>query len=555
MKKVTMLFVFLGFLITTNAQKILKEAMFDPDGKAKISNLSEVQVDEENNQMTLFYITKSTGKKVKAEILYFDLDFNFIRTESIEEDIEKVREKYRLKFSINFCPESREPLLTVEANLFTGQTTFKKGYIENYLNWSTGYCDNRFKVEEKVKPKGEDGERLKLVNYWTNNDVQKYVRSTTYNAYSYGFTTTFRSPQSGKDIMSAEKGDVVICAFVKEKGMAKESIGKNYVFEKFSVQTMEKTKSTKLDFPVAALPLHYKFLTNGNIAYLFQRADAKYEYVEVDFDGEIQKRLEYAVPNENMWVVNDFSEDGDNLYVYGVTSKVKMNAKSIPGFAYNAQSFMTTTAVYADKPNGYQLMKISANKIEWVSSTGIKDFATTFVNIGKEKGKPFTGGKLSVGDIHISPNGSIMLTGQKKNSKNEMLEVVAFDFSSTGKLISNYSTKLRKKNDYNKLTPTKHALMNAADGSGVYWTIFEVAGAKKSGIFSGENGAARILYYPRVTKIANDGKSATNFIEIGNGDFFLDDNYPINALKDNKFIFIGADKSGKKMWFSKVQFD
>lgn len=555
MRKVIMLFTFIGFITAINGQKILKETTFDPDGKAKISNLSEVQVDEANNQMTLFYLTKSTNKKVKAEILYFDLEFNFIRAESVEEDVDRMREKYHLKFSLNFCPETKEPLLSVEANLFTGQTTFKKGYIENYYNWSTGYCDNRFNVEEKVKPKGEDGERLKLVNYWTNNDLQQYVRSTTYNAYSYGYARTNRSVHASKNVMDADKGDVVIFAFVKEKGMAKESIGKHYVFEKFSVQTMEKTKSTKLDFPVATVPLNYKFLSNGNIAYLFQRADAKYEYVEVDFNGEILKRLEYAVPNENMWIVNDFSEDGENLYIYGVTSKVKMNAKSITNFAYSAQTFMSATAIYADKPNGYQLMKINTQKIEWVSTTTVKDFATTFVNIGKEKGKPFTGGKLSVGELHISPNGSIMLTGQKKNAKNEMLEVVAFDFSSTGKLIANYSTKLRKRNDYNKLTPTKHALMNAADGSGVYWTIFEVAGAKKSGIFSGENGAVRILYYPRVTKIANDGRSATEFMEIGNGDFFLDDNFPINVLKDNKFIFIGADKSGKKMWFSKVQFD
>src|SRR5690554_1402967 len=148
MRKVIMLFTFIGFITAINGQKILKETTFDPDGKAKISNLSEVQVDEANNQMTLFYLTKSTNKKVKAEILYFDLEFNFIRAESVEEDVDRMREKYHLKFSLNFCPETKEPLLSVEANLFTGQTTFKKGYIENYYNWSTGYCDNRFNVEE-----------------------------------------------------------------------------------------------------------------------------------------------------------------------------------------------------------------------------------------------------------------------------------------------------------------------------------------------------------------------------------------------------------------------
>lgn len=538
------------------SQKVIKEATFDPDGKAKITNLTEVQIDEDNNQMILFYLTKSTARKVKAEILYFDLDFNYIKTENLEDDIEKVRQKYKLHFSFDFCPETKEPLLTVEPNWLTGQTVFKKGYIENYFNWLTGYCDNRFNVDERVRPKGEDGEKLKLLNFWTNNDLQQYIRTTTSNVYSYGYTATYRTAHAARPVMNAEKGDVVICAAVYDRKNLAEA-GKRWVFEMFSVKSMEKLKSTPLDFPVAAAPVKYKFLSTGNVGYLFQRADNKFEYIEVEFNGSIVRRNEIAVPNMFTWVVYEMSEVGDDIFIHGVTSKTKVNPKYLGNAAYLPQSSLQTRNTYGEKPNGYQIMKISPSKIDWVTFTDIKEFKPTFVQVGSEKGKPFTGGILKICGLDIGPTGNIFITGQKYTSGPVVMgistssyqEVVAFNFNSSGKLISNYSTKLRKKNEYNKATPTEHALLNAPDGSGVYWTIFEVAGAKKWG------ETARMLYYPRVAKISNDGKAPNDFLDIGNGDYYLDDKFPVNPIKDNKVIFIGADRKGKLMWFSKVQFD
>ena len=539
MKKITTLMVCLLITLSMQAQKVLKEATFDPEGKAKITNLSEVQIDEANNQMVLFYLTKSTERKVKAEILYFDLDFNYLKTESLEDDIEKVRQKYKLNWgwAWSSCKDASEPLLTVEGNLFTGQITFKKGYIDTYYNWYTGFCDDKFRVEDKVKPKGEDGESLKLVNYWTNNDLLSYVRKTSTTHSGGGYTYSVRTYRPAKIVMNAEKGDVVICAQVFDKKNKKE-FGKHYVFEKFSVASMEKTKSTPLDFPVAATVLKYTFLSSGNVAYIFQRADNKYEYVEVAFDGTIERRNEIERPNGYHWFVYEMSEVGGDLYIHGLTGK---------------------NVAKADKPNGYQIMKVLPNKIDWVTFTDIKEFKPTFVKIGEEKGKPFSGGILKIRDLHIGSTGNIFITAQKytngggvqigSQSLASYQEVVAFNFDPKGKLLSNYSTKLRDKNEHNKVAPTEHALLNTPAGDGVYWTVFEVAGEKKLG------STARMLYYPRVTKISNDGKTTTEFLEIGGGKYYLDDAYPINKISNNTFIFIGSDRKGKNMWFSKVKFD
>src|SRR5690606_20365305 len=143
---------------------------------------------------------------------------------------------------------------------------------------------------------------------------------------------------------------------------------------------------TPLDFPVAATMLKNKFLSSGNVAYLFQRTDNKFEYVEVAFDGTIERRNEIAGITPNAWIVYEMSEVGDDLYIHGVTSK---------------------TAYTPDKPNGYQIMKVSPSKIDWISFTDEKEFKPTFVQIGDEKGKPYDGGILKVRGLHVGPTGNI----------------------------------------------------------------------------------------------------------------------------------------------------
>lgn len=553
----SLLFVFSGMIRITpdlQAQTVVKEATYTPKGKARITNLTEVQVDKENNEMKLFYLTKSTGKKIKAEVLYFDLDFNFLREEMMEEELDKIREKFGLSLSLNFCPESRAPLLTVEPNL-SGQVVFKKGYIDRYYNWNTGLCDDRFKVEDKVKPRGDDGERIKLVNYWTNNDIQTYVRSVSAVAYSYRQAQRTAQTMSAmygrqRDLMSAEGGDVVFLGLVFDKTIAgRPNNGKSYVFQKFSVDKLEKVKEVPLNFDVPAVPIYFKILENGRIAYIFYRSDKKYEYIEAEFDGDIARRMMVDAPSDNTWIIDDISLFGDQVLISGLLGKQTFNSGVMAVLIGSVPTVKTTIRSYAAKPVGYQLMLIGEDKIKYVKQTSLDAFKNTFVVIGGEKkGKPFTGGGIRIGEVFMTKDGNIIITGQKLSKKNEMLEVVAFYFDRNGNLVANYASKLRDKNDYNKYTSTKHALMNAPQGGEVYWTVFEVAGAKKTG------ASARILYYPRIAKISADGRSVSTFMELGNRKYFLDDKFPVNYVDDQHFIFLGSSRKGGQMWFTKVKF-
>ncbi len=546
--------IFLGmcagifFQNSVSAQKIVKEATFDPEGKAKITNLSEVQVDKESNEMKLFFLTKSTEKKMKAEVLYFDLDFNFLRNENIEEEYEKIKVKYKL--SLNLCPESREPLLAVEPN-FSGQVVFKKGYIERYYNWNTGFCDDRFKVEEKVKPKGDDGEKIKLINYWTDNEIENYFRRVSSVNYSYWKGTIYSSylVNKAKQVMRGDAGDVVFLGLISD-GIKDPNLGKRYTFQKFSVAKLEKINEISLNFDVIAVPIFKKYLSSGNIAYVFHREDNKIEYLEVNFEGETQKRFVKEAPTKGTWIIDDMVEtEKGELLVTGVISTREF-PKWARGYLLYPHNISKDLQVWAWKPSGFQVMKISSD-IDFISFTSVKDFPTKFVAIEgeKKKGKPYSGGTLVIGDAFVTKSNDIFVTAQKKDNKGKMSDIYGFYFDKEGKLIADYTTPLRDKNEYNQFSSTRQALMNSISTNDVYWTIYEVAGAKKRG------ETARILYTPRIARIQDGGKKVSAFLEIGAKKFFLDDKFPVNYVDEQNYIFLGSDRSGKVLMFYKVSFE
>lgn len=531
------------------AQKIVKETTFDPEGKAKITNLSEVQVDPEKNELKLFFLTKSTGKKIKAEVLYFDLDLNFLRNENLEEEYDKVKVKYKL--SLNLCPESREPLLVVEPN-FSGQVVFKKGYIDRYYNWNTGFCDDRFKVEEKVKPKGDDGEKIKLINYWTNNEIENYFRRVSSVNYSYWKGTTYTSYLSSRarQVMRGDQGDVVFLGLISD-GIKDPNLGKRYTFQKFSVAKLEKVNEIPLNFDVVAVPIFKQYLSNGNVCYVFHREDNKIEFIEVNFEGETQKRFVKEAPTQGTWIIDDIIEtpNGD-LIASGVISTREFPKWSRSYLVY-PQNIQKDMQIWAWKPAGFQVMKVSEKNIDFISFTGVKEFASKLVAIEgmKKKGKPYSGGRLMVGDAFQTKSNEIIVTAQKKDNKGKLSDIYGFYFDQQGKLVAHYSTPLLNRNEYNVYSATRQALMNSPSTKDVYWTIFEVVGAKKRGETS------RILYTPRIARIQAGGQKISSFLEIGPKEFFLDDKFPVNYIDGKNYIFLGSDKSGKVLKFYKINFE
>lgn len=551
MKELLITTLTLLIVMNLDAQQILKESVFDPAGKANIANLKEVQVDKDNNEIRLFFLTKSTEKRIKGEVLYFDLDFNFKNNENIDEELEKVREKYKLKFSLSGCTDSKEPLLTIESNFTNGQVVFKKGYIDRYYNWNTGFCDDRFKVEEKVKPKGEAGELIKLIAWWTQNDIINYRRAISSVKYGYwSNTVTYTQARVGnvRQLMDGENGDALFLGLVTT-GLRDPNTGKKYVVQKYSAARIEKITETEFEFEAGALPMYNKVLSNGNMAFVFFRTDNVYEYVEIDIDTKVVFRSKINAPNNQYWLINEISETPSGTYIHGKLSttaytKMVFGVLSNPSYLKAQRDNLELSKTW-----GYQIMKLGDNNIEWIRATPMSEFAKKFKAPASEKSKPYDGSKLKVTGMHVTKSNELLVSGQVKTKKGEYMDVVAFHFNPQGELITHYTSKLRDKNDYNKYTNTESGFLNSPSSNDTYWTIFEVAGAKKRG------ETARTLYYPRVSKIEAGGGGASAFLEVGKREYFLDDNFPVNYIDPETYFYLGSTKNGKNLWFAKIKFD
>lgn len=553
LKKATGMLVLIILMaqLQVSAQTILKESTYDPAGKANIANLQEVIIDKENNELRMIFLTKQTSRKLKGEVMTFDLDFNFKNTEKFEEELERMRARFG--FSLNLCPESREPLLALEANTFTGQAVFKRGFIERYFNWDAGWCDDRFKIEERVKPRGDDGEKIKLVTWWTKNDIVKYQALRTNTKYSYkgdGVTqVTHTQRRSGRvrDLTSAENGDAVLVGLISEKGLVKENLGKNYTAQKFSATKLEKLAETPINFAVPAIPIKSQLLESGNMALLFYREDGRYEYIEINYDTQVERRFEVASPVQQKWLILDITEQGDAVFVHGLVSTTKIQKQVYAEASVVHTIPMANEGLLNGKTSGYMMMKVSDKGIEWIRNTPVAEFKAKAASPAGEKSKPYAGGRILTTALYISPQNEILVTGQLRTSKGEFRDVTCFQFNSSGELVKSYTSALRDKNEFNKLTPTEHAFISSQNNT--YWTVFEVAGSKKTG------STARMLYYPRIATVKPNGGGVSSFTDIGGRKFFLDDKYPVNWLEGNTYIFIGASKNGKNLWFNKIRFD
>lgn len=191
------------------------------------------------------------------------------------------------------------------------------------------------------------------------------------------------------------------------------------------------------------------------------------------------------------------------------------------------------------KTSDYMLMKVSDRGIEYIKHSSLADFKAKSASPEGEKSKPYAGGRIKIGELYVTPNNELLVTGQLRNKKGEFGDVTCFHFSPAGELLKSYTSTLRDKNKYNKFTSTEHAFISSENST--YWTVFEVAGAKNSG------STARTLYYPRIAIVKAAGQGVSSFKDIGDRNYYLDDKFPVNWIEGDTFFFLGATRNGKNI--------
>lgn len=545
-----LLLLLLGSSLVSNAQQLSKEGTHVISKKANKGYLYEPTVDEAKNEVTMTYVTKATGRKAKFEIYKFDMDFTFKGMEESEVPLEKIK-----GFKADKGEEYSVEAVTVEPNML-GTLILKSKTYKRKWNWFWGGYDTKVSFGEKIKPKSDDGGKFQ---YIAHSEQQESGNILIF------------AGDKGTGLGNALKmtTEIHILRFDHDLNKISDNLLKfDYPQTVVAVNTDDQDDDNDKDNDVLLL-----FAPMGGKAYK-KSADpvaTNYTFVRVGKDGNVKERVSVAskagIFNGNMFVTI-----GDDVLIMGATGE-KTDDYFDEKFA--APVNMRDDEVEKFKAKGFQVVKISKGKTEFVSNNTLEDFDKKSQSPPSQKKNPeYTGRKFKVADIKLLSNGDILLAGQKYTKAKggghvmkfgnlgslgggsgggaEYEDIIMMHFGGNGVLKASYGVRREENDKEAKSSPNNQLIMESKDGKSVYWTIMEMKGWRQEKEL-GES-KYKFLMYPNVSKIDVASAKIGDFVQMGQGksDYYVNNKYPSLPIGKGQIVFLGENKSGKTLWFAKM---
>lgn len=540
--------MFFAAINQSYAQKVEVEGTYDISRKAKRGELANVeQVD--NGDYILYYVLRSSARKLKVQTYTFDADFRFKSEEEYEDDIDLVKKKY--KWVKGEAEGTEKLLLRVESNL-GGQIVLKYGKLVQRVDWNTGQAYWDWVTIEKIKPKDQDGRKLSMIAYLTDEDQ-----------YTVNGGWSWLNNVSGRKMQDATGNLTMFCTVVnkikdmKSGNVAEEPFGMiEYAVSDRSIVDEKYFGAKELAgrFQGVVFQQHLK---NGNYGMVYAATGGgaykkyqnltplDYQYIEVSFK---EKKIVKSIPFKSLdsyWKINAIESYEDDVYIHGVGVDKK-----------NTKFYNELAMADKGKYTNYQIAKLSGSAVAWVSKTNLEEFAAKLKTPPSQKKAPeFTGKKFLLGEFIVSKSGDIFINGQNikvTDKGTKYRDLFVFHFGNNGALKAQYGLDILENNKYSDITQTTSLFKETQDGKRMSWIILEIADVKPTA-----NGG-RILSYARVANVDIEKSGVSDFINLGQEGkekYFLYSDFPIlPSNNSDKMTFFGADRSGKTIWFSRVIF-
>ncbi|HNX07950.1 MAG TPA: hypothetical protein PKL96_10230, partial [Bacteroidales bacterium] len=263
-----------------------------------------------------------------------------------------------------------------------------------------------------------------------------------------------------------------------------------------------------------------------------------YRYIRMDKDLNITEDIPVK-SKASYWSIDYVLATEDAVYVFGPLAAGK-------------DDFYNQLAGNVSKYKSVQLMKVANKKIEYLTETNLEEFAAKLKTPPSQKSSPeYKGKKFDIINYKVFPNGDFMVVGQnyKLNTDNEkqFADIIAFHFDRTGVLKAQYGLDTKESNEYSKKFGTPQSMLLGKNTNNMYWVVQEIRGYS--------DWYKKILTYPRVGKVDMTTATLSDFAPLGDKEFFLDPKFPYLESEPGKLVFFGANKSGKTIWFAKIDME
>lgn len=501
------------------AQVVETEKTYEISRKSKRGYLAGLDYDESAKTYQLNYITKLTDRKLKYEYYKFDNNFNFLSDGEGEEKFEQMK----LKFS---WFKFRELLYTIEGvtveNNMTGTLVMKRKKVDfKYDFWIAGY-HKETTILEKLKPKTDDGRKMTLITY-AEDEKTGDVLVLAAIKYKIGKNMAEKNPRPY---------DLHFIRFNKDLDIVAETL---IPFEKAQSKSAARIiNEVNLEDPEN--PGIQSFVV---VMSSFEDKNTKptCTYLRLGADTKIMHRESFS-SLANFWNIDEIihNPEKDEMYLFGPS--------------VNDQGKYTN-----GKFKAVQLVKINPQgKKEYLTETNLEEFSAKLKTPPLQKKTPeYEGKKFEFSTYKIASNGDFFVAGQNfkidqggddKGGKN-FKDIMGFQFDGKGVLKSQYGVDTKENGKEANDFGTPQAFIESSDGN-MFWLLREIKDYNST--------YNKLLTYPRLGKISSKEGTISDFLTVGKSEgYYLDPKYPfLETDKGNSVVFFGANKSGKSLWFCRV---
>ncbi|MGN6646024.1 MAG: hypothetical protein ACTHJT_05800 [Cytophaga sp.] len=542
MKKSLLALLFTGLftLQQVNGQQLAAEKTVDISGKANRGYIGNVERNDQTREVAVTYVTKSTNSKVKFERYTFDYDLN-LKSDVVDEiELTKAKEKYSwFKYKGEaYVVEG----LTASPNL-TGTFVIKKKQVTYSWNWFLLKYKKTTKTLEKLKFEGENGKNMYYISHYENDSNGDIVAL----AGEKGNASKDPYLHFQKHHIFRVNGSLQILSDITV------DLGSPHKLLYSAPVTDEKNPDAEqADWVVVLAPM------GGAGLGKFQAADpTQYTVLRISPEGKIVSQSKFTT-KAHTWTITGSVIDGSKIYLYGPGY-----AKDVAKKYYDLAYFPNEAAKFTD----FQLVRVNATGSDFVSVTSIEEFtAKARKPEDQKKLSVYNGKKVDIRDLTIGSEGQIYIIAQDFKTQQDgpliYTDLYLFQFDQKGVLQNSFGIDDDSRKGAiigggvadARFYPSSSTIFEGKDPSFIYWMQFVPHSTKCVSETSGtvKTTECRPLKYPRVIKLDATKGSFVKIEQYGNGEYFLNEDFPLVYIENNsKIIFIGETKSEKGLWVGK----
>jgi hypothetical protein len=466
--RLKILSLLIGFcsLVSTKsyAQLEVYEQVHEISRKSMKGYLGGVETNQEKMTFDMIYVLPSSASKVKLETYTFDEQLKLINTKKEEEDIEKVRTRYKW---FNFRGDEFTRNLLTASITMGGKLVFRRKEVNYKYSWWYGKYNKSVKTLDKVKPTGEAGEKYMFRGgaYEVDLDEDVLVFAGVQEKKNDGIGSTMNY-----DLIKCDK-DVNITVLQNIKfDYPYQPIFSEPILDDEPILNEDKPRDWIVVFApmgiIKGAPLNPK--TN------------EYVYFRISPKGEIKERITMTAPSNGWRVLQAYEKDGA-VYLYGPTLTKDINNKYI-NQVFKTGLVATTSADAEEKTVSNKSAGAFGGLKNLVNTvSGNQDMGTTQEAIDamldELKFSGFSVGKIVDGKLSFINDTPI---ADFNYGARLYQGVYMFQFDQQGKLKHNYGVQLDQKERagfFNKSPLTsdmfgaKSTIYESPDKTKAYWFL------------------------------------------------------------------------------------